>query len=226
MHLLRQSPGLFFLLVALVGVALLIALTFHEFSHALVADRLGDETPRRMGRLSLNPLAHLDPLGTLMLFLVGFGWGKPVPVNPLQLRGDPRSGMGLVALAGPLANLSLAGLFAVPVRLELVPWDSPLALPLHPDLGAIIAALIGYIILFNLILAIFNFIPIAPLDGFRVLLALLPRNLAYSFERTERYGSIILLLFIFFGYFTGFLWLFLKYGVNLLALVFTGRAIL
>ncbi|RLC71850.1 MAG: site-2 protease family protein [Chloroflexi bacterium] len=226
LSLLRQSPELFFLLVALVGVALLIALTFHEFSHALVADRLGDETPRRMGRLSLNPLAHLDPLGTLMLFLVGFGWGKPVPINPLLLRGDPRSGMGLVASAGPLANLSLAGLFAVPVRLELIPWHSPLALPLHPDLGAIIVALIGYIILFNLILTIFNLIPIAPLDGFKVLLALLPRNLAYSFERTERYGSMILLLFIFFGYFTGFLWLFLRSGVNLLALVFTGRAIL
>ncbi len=226
LHLLFRNPLLFLLLVVLVSMALLIALTFHEFSHALVADQLGDYTPRRMGRLSLNPLAHLDPLGTLMLFLVGFGWGKPVPVNPLLLRRDPRSGMALVASAGPLANLSLAGLFSVPVRLELLPWHSPLAIPLHPDAGAILVALVGYIILFNLILTIFNLIPVAPLDGFRVLLGLLPRDLAYSFERTERYGPMILLFLIFFGYFTGFLWDFLEYGVNLLAFVFTGRAIL
>lgn len=226
LDLLLKSPPLFFLLVTVVGIALLIALTFHEFSHGLVADCLGDDTARKMGRLSLNPLVHLDFMGTLMLFLVGFGWGKPVPINPSLFRQNPRSGMALVAFAGPLANLGLAGLFSMPIRLELLPWDSLSAISLHPNTGAILTTLIFYLIFFNIILAFFNLIPIAPLDGFKVVLGLLPRDLAYSLEKTERHGSMILLLLLFFGFLTGFLWDFLKYGVNLLAFIFTGSSIL
>src|SRR3972149_2202227 len=93
LELLIDDPTAFFLLLATVSIALLVALTFHEFSHALMADRLGDPTAKRLGRLSLNPVRHLDPVGTLMLFMVGFGWGKPVPTNPYLFRRDPRSGM-------------------------------------------------------------------------------------------------------------------------------------
>ena len=125
LRLLIDDPAAFFLLVAIVGFSLLIAITVHEFSHALMANRLGDPTAKRMGRLSLNPIKHLDPLGTLMLLLVGFGWGKPVPINPNYFRMNPRRGMAVSALAGPLSNFALAAVLGVIIRTGVVAWHSP-----------------------------------------------------------------------------------------------------
>ncbi|MGH2524096.1 MAG: site-2 protease family protein, partial [Anaerolineales bacterium] len=102
---------------------LIIAFTFHELAHAVTADQLGDDTPRLMGRLTLNPLAHLDPLGSLLLVVAGFGWAKPVPVNPYRLRPGPQMGMAIVAAAGPFANLLMAILAAIPFRFGL--FDDP-----------------------------------------------------------------------------------------------------
>src|SRR5688500_14318471 len=159
-------------------VALLVGLTFHEFSHALLADQLGDRQPRAMGRLTLNPLPHIDPLGALMLVVAGFGWAKPVMVNPFALRDGPRS-MALVAFAGPIANVVVAIGFAVIYRvLGVVGGDD------------------GFVRL-NILLAIFNLIPIPPLDGYNVLLAFLPPRQAMVVRQYAPYGVILLLLLVF-----------------------------
>ncbi|MBI4296964.1 MAG: site-2 protease family protein, partial [Chloroflexi bacterium] len=134
LDLLFSDPAAFLLLLPVllvtVGLALVVGITVHEYSHALAAYRLGDATAKMQGRLSLNPLAHLDPMGTAMIFLVGFGWGKPVPVNPHMLRKGGRTGMSLVAAAGPLANLVTAALLSIPMRMRWVPglsFFSPLS---------------------------------------------------------------------------------------------------
>jgi Zn-dependent protease len=227
LSLLIHDPAAFFLLVAVVAFSLLIAITVHEFSHALMANRLGDPTGKRIGRLSLNPIRHLDPLGTLMLFLVGFGWGKPVPINPNYFRMAPRRGMAVSALAGPLSNLALAAVLGVLIRTGVVGWHSPYSWPFAPfaSWGAswVAADIVGYVILMNLILAVFNLIPIAPLDGFNIAVGILPRRQADALARTEQYGPLLLLLLIFLGYFIGFLWDFLLRAVDLFARLFVGE---
>ena len=168
------------------AVALLVGLTFHEFSHAFTADQLGDHRPRAMGRLTLNPIAHVDPIGALMLVVAGFGWAKPVMVNPAALRGGRRS-MALVAFAGPIANVVVAVAFAVIFRaMILVGVESGFFLNL-----------VALIVQLNILLAIFNLIPIPPLDGYNVLLAYLPPRQAVAIQRIAPYGIIILLLLIF-----------------------------
>ncbi|MFQ6016235.1 MAG: site-2 protease family protein [Anaerolineae bacterium] len=176
------------------AMALLIAISVHEFSHALMADELGDSTPRSYGRLTLNPLAHLDPVGTLMMLFAGFGWGKPVPVNPYYLRNGPKAGMAMVSFAGPLSNLIVAALFAVPVRSGLITFSLSGGGVL-PSLSQII----GSIIFFNVILAVFNLLPISPLDGFKVAIGLLPSRYAFSMAQLEPYGPMILILLILLG---------------------------
>ncbi len=166
-------------------VALLVGLTFHEFSHALLADQLGDHRPRAMGRLTLNPLPHIDPIGALMLILAGFGWAKPVMVNPYALRNG-RQGMAIVAAAGPIANLVVAIGFAVVFRvLDLAGVES-----------AFLLNLIAYVVLLNVLLALFNVLPIPPLDGYNVALAFLPPRMAMTFQRYAPYGILVLLLLI------------------------------
>lgn len=166
-------------------VALLVGLTFHEFSHAFVADTLGDHRPRAMGRLTLNPVAHVDPLGAIMLIVAGFGWAKPVMVNPGALRGG-RQSMALVAFAGPIANVVVAIGFAVVFRvLDIVGVDNGFAV-----------RLVELIVLLNILLAIFNLIPIPPLDGYNVLLAYLPPRQAIVLQQYAPYGVIALLLLI------------------------------
>jgi Zn-dependent protease len=172
-------------------VALLAALTVHEAAHALVANWLGDPTGRKLGRITLNPIAHLDPMGTMMIFMssllgVGIGWGKPVPVNPFNLRVGPKTGMALVAGAGPASNLLMAAV---------------LALALQQDLGLPTWALrlLVVTISVNVVLAVFNMIPLPPLDGFRVLTGILPNGPAYLLGRVEQYGPALLLLLVFFG---------------------------
>lgn len=169
----------------LVGLpAILIAISFHEFAHGKVAAMLGDPTPHHQGRLTLNPLAHLDVLGALMLVVVGFGWAKPVQVNPFYFRGDRRKGMMLVGLAGPVMNLVLAYLAAVAA---------------HFFHGWYASMFFGYLVWFNAMLAVFNLIPVPPLDGSKILAGIVPREYANLVYGLESYGPLILLLLFFTG---------------------------
>lgn len=176
-------------------IVLMIAFTIHELAHAVTADYLGDSTPRRMGRISLNPLVHLDPLGSILLLVSGFGWAKPVLVNPLNMRGNPRTAMAIVAIAGPLSNILMAVLGAIPLRLMLtgggIPFGS--SSTILPDLGYLLFEFVWI----NVILAFFNLIPLAPLDGSKVLAGVLPAQMAYQLRPLEQYGPLILLALIF-----------------------------
>ena len=203
LNVLIDSPVVFWdllpLVIATIILALLIAITVHEFAHALAAHLLGDETARRLGRVSLNPFRHLDPLGTFFLLIVGIGWGKPVPVNPYMLNVGARRGMAMVAFAGPLANFITAGLVAFPIKLGVYDWDlrlNFLSLRLT-DTSELVPVILAAVVFFNLLLGIFNLIPIAPLDGSKVLLGLLPSQHAYSLAKFEPYGPMVL-IFVFF----------------------------
>ena len=171
-----QDPVFF---VAFV-IAIVLGITVHEFMHAYVAHRLGDDTARLLGRLSLNPMAHLDPFGTLLLVLAGFGYGKPVPFNEARLRSS--LGVTAVSLAGPLANFGLAALFAIPLRFGSA-----------TVLGDIYVTVLIYIVRMNCILGIFNLIPIPPLDGSNIVYGLLPARQQYSWRTFQQYGPFLLL---------------------------------
>ncbi len=172
-----SNPILFFVWAA----ALLIAVTIHEFSHAFVADRLGDPTARLLNRVSLNPVNHLDPIGTLMLLFFQFGWGKPVPFDPFNLR-RPKRDSALISLAGPASNLILAALLSFILKLQFSPLLSLFLIP---------------IIIININLAVFNLLPIPPLDGSKILYGILPMSWAEEYNDFMRsYGSILLILLI------------------------------
>ena len=179
---------------------ILFAITIHEYAHGLIAYRLGDPTAKLMGRLTLNPIAHMDPIGTLMLLIVRFGWAKPVPINPLNFR-NPKRGMLLSSLAGPAANLIAAFVLGMMYQLVFGPFS-------WPPPGAI-ALLIYYCVFFNIILALFNLIPIHPLDGSHILLGLLPENEARQYAKLEPYGMYILIGIIVAGRMAGksFIWM-------------------
>ena len=182
LSLLMKDP-LSFILIA---IPLLYAIIFHELAHGWVAYRMGDPTAKNLGRLSLNPIRHLDPMGTIMLFLVGFGWAKPVPVNFANLR-DRRKGMMLVASAGIVMNMILAFSALFLSRLLSVPESSMPAVVLH-----IFAKI-------NIILAAFNLIPIPPLDGSKILLGFAPPNIQAYLLRLERFGFLIVIGLLFTG---------------------------
>jgi Zn-dependent protease len=198
---------------------LLFALTVHEFSHAYTAFRLGDPTARLLGRLTLNPLAHLDPIGSILFLLPPhFGWAKPVPVDPRHLR-HPRRDMMWIALAGPASNVVLAAIFGTVLRvLPAVHYqfESPAA--------AALVEMIQTSVLLNLILAFFNLIPIYPLDGSRILTGVLPPDLAERYRSLEPIGPMLLLGLILLGAVTGVRIIqFLIFPfVNFFALLFTG----
>jgi Zn-dependent protease len=175
-------------------VALLVGLSFHEASHALVAYWLGDDTPKRMGRLSLNPLAHLEPLGLLSILIIGIGWGRPVGIDAPKLRPGPKVGMALVAIAGPITNILLAFLLALPLRFRLLSFlpQKVLALggqSLYLSSGCVFNTLVAI----SLGLALFNLIPFAPLDGSRLWQIVLPTRWYYVVARYEIIGIFVII---------------------------------
>jgi Zn-dependent protease len=174
-------------------IVLLTAFSFHEFAHAWMADNFGDDTPRSNGRLTLNPLAHLDPLGSLMLVVAGFGWAKPVPVNVYALRRHSPSALMWVALAGPLSNLLLAILGAIPYRLGLI--------SVYSDSFA--NTLLLEFVIINLVLMLFNLIPISPLDGDKIADYFLPPTWSDTLARIRPYGPMILMVLFVAGPYLG-----------------------
>jgi Zn-dependent protease len=182
LNLLLKDP-LGFIIIA---VPLLYSVIFHELAHGWVAYRLGDPTAKFMGRLTINPLKHLDPMGTLMLFIFGFGWAKPVPVNLNRLR-DRRLGMILVSSAGIITNILLAFSAIFLYRLLSIPESG------------ITAQLFYYFARINIILAAFNLIPLPPLDGSKILMGFAPRNVQSFLSRIERYGFFIIIGLLYLG---------------------------
>jgi len=172
----------------LVGIpSLLVAITIHEFAHAWAATRLGDPTPRMQGRLTLNPLSHLDPIGSLMLLFIGFGWGKPVQFDPYNLE-NPKRDAALISLAGPASNLILAAVISIIFRLVAGPFGSL----------SVFSNFFMVVIYYNIVLAVFNLLPIHPLDGGKILIGILPRKDALKVDMfLNQYGIFILFLMIF-----------------------------
>ncbi|MGC7873589.1 site-2 protease family protein [Desulfosporosinus sp. SYSU MS00001] len=168
----------------------MIGFAFHEYAHAWVADRLGDPTPQSQGRLTMNPLVHLDLFGTLMALLYQFGWAKPVMINPHYFKGNKRRGRMLVALAGPAANLIIA-------FLALFAWYISMHWLHGTDWSFVIQMVFKSIVFMNLGLGIFNLLPIPPLDGFSILTGILPERLARYLYLLEQYGLIILVILLF-----------------------------
>lgn len=207
LELLQDDPSGFLRLAVLIMFALITAVTVHEFSHAMVATVLGDSTARSLGRLSLNPMRHLDPGGTIMMFVAGFGWGKPVPVDPGQLsRGH--TDIAIVAAAGPLSNLIVAFLLAIPFKAGLlVPAGLSLdrvAYVMTGGLSAGLADILTLLIFFNLLLGVFNLLPLAPLDGSRVMAGFVPKEYGDAYSKLQRNGPLLLVAIIMLDYFMGF----------------------
>ena len=173
-------------------ITLFIAFTVHEFSHAAVATLFGDPTPKAAGRLTLNPIKHLDVFGTLMLLVAGFGWAKPVPINPYAIKQKSKAGVMLVSLAGPVSNFLLASLAALPLRFGWVPLFSGSS-AIFPSLGEFILEFV----FINLALFLFNLIPLAPLDGEKVIAYFLPEHWVEVMERISPYSAYILLFIVF-----------------------------
>lgn len=164
------------------AVSLVVALTIHEYAHAKVADTLGDPTPRANGRVTLDPRAHLDPLGTVLILIVGFGWGRPVEFDPYNLR-NPKRDTALIALAGPASNILLAIILSIVSNFFVA--------------GSLLAGVIPFMIMINISLAIFNLVPVFPLDGEKILKGLLPHDLAVEYENLMRqYGTLILIMLL------------------------------
>lgn len=184
LNLLSQDPGMALSFI----IGLVFAITVHEFAHAFVAYRLGDPTAKIAGRLTLNPQAHLDPIGTIALLLLGFGWGKPTPFDPFNLRNVKRDS-ALISVAGAASNFLLAAIVALPYLIAFYTNNisSQISLAYH---------YLTIVIWINLILGVFNLIPVHPLDGFKVLAGLLPRDWYRDFIATERYGIFILILML------------------------------
>lgn len=175
-------------------IVLVIAFTIHEFAHAWTANQFGDDTARLNGRLTLNPLAHLDPIGSLLLLVAGFGWAKPVPVNPYALERRSPLALMWVSLAGPFSNFLMAIVAAIPLRMGWVQYTG-FTQNGFPSLFE----LLFFLVQINLVLMLFNLIPIAPLDGSKIAVAVLPDSWGRAVERFSVYGPILLMALIFIG---------------------------
>lgn len=182
---------------AILAPVILFSLTVHEYAHAFAAWKLGDDTAKKMGRLSLNPLVHLDLLGTVLLFIVHFGWAKPVPVNPGNFR-NPKKDMLMVAIAGPVSNLLTALAAAVLLKAVLGNFDSYAALFSQETVFLSVRILLWFIYI-GIILAVFNMLPIPPLDGSRVLYGLLPAGADRRYMSVEKYGILLVAAVLIFG---------------------------
>ncbi|MDO9546238.1 MAG: site-2 protease family protein [Pelolinea sp.] len=193
--MLNNSPSYFISGV----ITLMIAFTFHEFAHAWTATQFGDDTPRLYGRLTLNPIAHLDLLGSLMLIFVGFGWAKPVPINPSKIRQHSPSALMFVAISGPLSNFLLAVLASIPLRFGLVTPTLPLI-----DLFPTPYQFLLFFLFTNLGLMVFNLIPLPPLDGEEILEFILPPAWEDNWQSIKSYGPYILMGLLFLGPLIGF----------------------
>jgi Zn-dependent protease len=164
-----------------IAIALIASISIHEFSHAFASLKLGDPTAKSLGRVTLNPKAHLDPIGTAMLLLFGFGWGRPVPFDPSFLK-NPKRDSAIIAFAGPLSNILLASLLAIIYHLF--------------NLSGFLGSLVEMTAFYNLILGFFNLLPVHPLDGFKVVNGFLPESLSYQWLQMAPYGLFILILLI------------------------------
>lgn len=179
----QQDPIATTLFIGIIIIAIVVAVTIHEFSHAIVADQLGDFTARKLGRLTLKPSAHLDPMGSIIFLVAGFGWGKPVPVVQNNIKKlNPQIGLALISLVGPGSNFIFSLLLAILIRFELIPNSV-----LNIDL---VASFIFILINVNILLCVFNLLPLPPLDGFKVILGILPSRFSNSLSQMERYGAI------------------------------------
>ncbi len=185
-------------ILAVVMIVFLI-LPLHELAHGFIAYKLGDNTAKNMGRLRFNPMAHVDPIGALMILFVGFGWAKPVPVNPRNFK-NPKTGMAITALAGPLSNLLAAFVGAV---LYYCCYVVVLKNSISYEAWGLISLFFGYFISINVSLAVFNLIPIPPLDGSKILFAFLPDRIVYKFYQYEQICYMVLIILIFAGVLTG-----------------------
>ncbi|OAG94676.1 site-2 protease family protein [Ferroacidibacillus organovorans] len=181
------SHNMIFILIAFV-----VGLSFHEFGHALAAFLVGDDTAKRQGRLTLNPLVHLDLIGFIVVIFAGFGWARPVVFDPRRIRGNVRVGIIFIALAGPLMNLFLAVISGI----VLVSFNMLTSSAYMTGLGQFVFYLFLYMMQLNVALAIFNLIPIPPLDGWQILHHLMPRKMYLKTASFERFGMIILLIFL------------------------------
>ena len=215
-------------LIMIIG-GLVLAITIHEFSHAFLAYRMGDYTAKNLGRLSLNPLVHLDIMGSLMLLLVGIGWGKPVPVDERAFTKNPTRQMALVAFAGPFSNLFIAMVLSLPFNFGLI--DLPFrytGMFVSTIYQRVIGEVLITLIAINLLLAVFNLLPIAPLDGSKVAKGVLSSNMAYRLTQLDPWGPGILLTLIAADWFLGFgiLSLLIIPPVNILGLIIVGHPVL
>jgi Zn-dependent protease len=180
LDILFQNPIMFIMLLG----ALIISITIHEFAHAYVTDKMGDPTARYYNRVTLDPRAHLDMYGLLFLVIAGFGWGKPVPFDSINLK-NPRRDAALIALAGPMSNFTLALILSVVIK--------------YVHLGILLDTFLHLTAVYNVVLGSFNLLPLHPLDGFKVLYGILPIDLSWQWQQTEKYGIFILLFLMLTG---------------------------
>ncbi len=201
--------------IILLAPPILLALTLHEYAHGYVAYRLGDPTAKSQGRLTLNPISHLDPIGTIAFFLINIGWAKPVPVNGAYFK-NPKKDMLWVALAGPLTNLFLAVVSAIVAKFLYLLSSGLPDVFLVKAIFIPIMAMLEASIWINLVLCVFNFLPIPPLDGSRILMGLLPDPMARSYASIERYGFIVILLLAFTGVLSSIILPIIQFARNIL----------
>lgn len=207
-------------LMLVLAPPILFALAFHEYSHGYVAYKLGDPTAKQAGRLTLNPISHLDPVGTIMLFIVHFGWAKPVPVNPVNLE-DPKRDMLWVSLAGPVSNLVLAFVFGLAIRMLGVP-NMGMAQSGNPM--ELIRLMMMYGVIINVALAIFNLIPVPPLDGSKIFHAFIPDRYEEQYLQFQQYGPMLLIGLVMLSMFSdiSIFGAILRPGIRFFSIVFAG----